>query len=644
MKSLLFFATLSLYLMVTLAVSQPPRQLTRWVEGNEVKDDEIYEYNGSYALVIGMTEYRYHQRLPGAKTDADEVAKVLKEHGFVVDVQYDLDSDNLESTIRNWVNKYGYEGKRRLLLYYAGHGHTMKVPDGRDPGYIVPTDAPDPAKNPVLFQQKAINMSTLRDYASKITTRHSLFVFDSCFSGVVNRSGGQSLPPVIQRALSNPARQFITAGTDGQGVPDVSLFREHFVAGLRGAADTERDGFITATELYRYLDTKVTNLTNSAQTPTYGKIENENMRFGDMVFPLTLNTAATSEDQAWAATQAKNSIADYNIFLSTYPNSKYKDAAYTGFRTASLKAVDEKRAAAANIGLVPTAPTVDIVFRSPAAVPKPIEFSTRETSSSGVLTPTVTLRRNAIVEELGDGVTMTLVDIPSGSFSMGGEHASQKPIRQVTVGGFFMGVHEVTRRQWQAVANMTKEKVDLPKDPSQSLSSEKLPKANITWEQAREFCERLARKTGRRYGLPSEAEWEYAARAGKTTVFAFGPKITVDLANFDAAVDSIDGMNGMSRKRPIEVGELGFANAWGLYDMHGNVAEWCEDGWIKNYDKAAPNSLPREANGIEKVIRGGSYKLGASSVCSACRAPAELADESIGFRVVMRSPVLSENP
>ena len=254
------------------------------------------------------------------------------------------------------------------------------------------------------------------------------------------------------------------------------------------------------------------------------------------------------------------------------------------------------------------------------------------------------MSRKAIVEELGDGVTMTLVEIPHGNFNMGGEEWIQKPVRQVKVGGFYMGIHEVTRRQWQVVAKMPKEMIDLPKDSAQGLSGEKLPKANITWEEAREFCERLWRKTGRRYGLPSEAEWEFAARADKTTRFAFGPIITADLANFNAATTSADGLKGMSRNRPVEVGDLGFANAWGLYDMHGNVAEWCEDSWINNYDKATPNSLPREGNGPKKVIRGGSFRNGASRVCSACRAPADLADETIGFRVVMRTSVLTENP
>ena len=222
-------------------------------------------------------------------------------------------------------------------------------------------------------------------------------------------------------------------------------------------------------------------------------------------------------------------------------------------------------------------------------------------------------------EDLGNGVTLDMVLIPGGTFLMGSpqdelEHSvSESPQHEVTVPSFFMGKYPVTQAQWQAVVALPKVDRDLKPDPSKFKGSDR-PLENVSWDDATDFCRRLAHKTGRPYRLPSEAEWEYAARAGTTTPFYFGETITTDLANYNGSDNHFGsygrGSKGIYRKETTSVGSFP-ANAFGLYDMHGNVWEWCEDHWHDNY-KGAPNDgsawIDSEAKkDASRVMRGGSW-------------------------------------
>ncbi len=120
-------------------------------------------------------------------------------------------------------------------------------------------------------------------------------------------------------------------------------------------------------------------------------------------------------------------------------------------------------------------------------------------------------------------------------------------------------------------------------NPSYFKGDINLPVENVSWEEAREFCRKLSLRTGRPYRLPTEAEWEYAARASATTAFAFGATIHPQLVNYDASSPYKQAAKGAYRNKTIPVGSLGAANRFGLFDMHGNVAEWCEDLWHESY-------------------------------------------------------------
>jgi formylglycine-generating enzyme required for sulfatase activity len=175
-----------------------------------------------------------------------------------------------------------------------------------------------------------------------------------------------------------------------------------------------------------------------------------------------------------------------------------------------------------------------------------------------------------------------------------------------------------------------------------NFKGDDLPVESVSWEEAKEFCLRLNAKLGLTdadgYRLPSEAEWEYAARAGSKTEFAFGETISAEIVNYDGKFPYGGAPKGANRKKTVAVGSLGVANAWGLFDLHGNVFEWCEDDDHYSYDGAPADgrawvNIPHRAS--SRVNRGGSWGDGAAVCRSANRSFASLIarGRDLGFRL-----------
>jgi formylglycine-generating enzyme required for sulfatase activity len=259
-------------------------------------------------------------------------------------------------------------------------------------------------------------------------------------------------------------------------------------------------------------------------------------------------------------------------------------------------------------------------------------------------------RREAqqFTEVLPNNIELKMVPIPGGKFLMGSPETEarrldcESPQHEVTVPAFFMGQYPVTQTQWQAVAALQKVERDLKPDPSHSKGANR-PVDRVSWYDAEEFCKRLSRQTGREYRLPSEAEWEYACRAETKTPFHFGETITTNLANYDGNYTYASAPKGKYREQTTDVGSFP-ANAFGLYDMHGNVWEWCADDWHDNY-KSAPSDgsiwLSSDKASSAKVLRGGSWNDGPGGCRSAVRNginPALDIYDDVGFRVVCVSP------
>jgi formylglycine-generating enzyme required for sulfatase activity len=178
------------------------------------------------------------------------------------------------------------------------------------------------------------------------------------------------------------------------------------------------------------------------------------------------------------------------------------------------------------------------------------------------------------------------------------------------VRSFFLGKFEVTQAQWRAVVELLPQiNRELHADPAK-FKGDDLPVTHVSWDEAQEFCERLSRKTGRPYRLPSEAEWEYACRAGTTTPFHFGETITTQYANFNGKYPYAEAPEGEYRGRTTPVGSFRVANAFGLYDMHGNVWEWCLDPMRWTYVEAPTDGSAWTTGDVKwsrRVTRGGAY-------------------------------------
>jgi formylglycine-generating enzyme required for sulfatase activity len=257
-------------------------------------------------------------------------------------------------------------------------------------------------------------------------------------------------------------------------------------------------------------------------------------------------------------------------------------------------------------------------------------------------------KASAYRQDLGNGVTLEMVRLKGSMFRMGSENddgpesndATPHPVR---LSDFEIGKYEVTREQWREIARRSDLRVDrdLAEDPSRFKSAWELPVENIAWEDAVEFCSRLSRMTGAVWRLPTEAEWEFAARAGTEASFAFGPTLNPEIANYRSEAPFGLAPKGVSRGGTMPGGSLGAANRFGLFEMHGNVWEWCSDWYDPDYfddcrrlgtvlDPKGP------AKGSHRVLRGGGWP----SIASRCRSALRMVHmpgsrlDDVGFRVV----------
>jgi formylglycine-generating enzyme required for sulfatase activity len=261
-------------------------------------------------------------------------------------------------------------------------------------------------------------------------------------------------------------------------------------------------------------------------------------------------------------------------------------------------------------------------------------------------------------EHLGNGITLCMNLIPPGNFVMGspdhelGRAGDEAPQHSVTLAqAFFMGRYTVTQAQWRAVTAMPKVERELPPTPSY-FQGDNRPIGQINWYDAVEFCSRLAKKSGRPYRLPTEAEWEYACRAGTTTPFHFGESISIDLANYRETDTEYAGITHLgtysevpkreSQEETTDVGSFGVSNAFGLYDMHGNILEWCQDTWHESYQGIAEDGSAWISEDDTRVLRGGSWKDAPSECRSALRNWSTADDNynDVGLRVVCSMALL----
>jgi formylglycine-generating enzyme required for sulfatase activity len=260
-----------------------------------------------------------------------------------------------------------------------------------------------------------------------------------------------------------------------------------------------------------------------------------------------------------------------------------------------------------------------------------IEFESPTLNEKGEIVAQTRCTARQFIEALGNGIQLHMILIPSGIFKMGSFHyygnPEEQPQHVVSIKSFLMGEFLITQEQWKAVMGKL-----LPC----RFKDDNLPVERVSWNDVQKFCRRLSQKTGRNYQLPSEAQWEYACRAGTSTPFSFGETLTVDVANFNGEHSFRDEPRGFYFHSTNEGGKFP-PNAFGLYDMHGNLWEWCADNWLDDYASSPRDSSPyQNKDNHYRVARGGSWH----EPPALCRSAARLrvletdADEVMGFRVV----------
>jgi formylglycine-generating enzyme required for sulfatase activity len=259
-----------------------------------------------------------------------------------------------------------------------------------------------------------------------------------------------------------------------------------------------------------------------------------------------------------------------------------------------------------------------------------------------------------------NSIGMKLVYIPPGKFVMGsprseqeqakkdsrtgGEWAAQEIQHEVAITkGFCMGVYAVTQEEYEIVTGKNPSWFSATgggKEDVAGLDTRRFPVETVSWNDATEFCRKLSQREGKTYRLPTEAEWEYACRAGTKTAFSFGDTISTDQANYNGNAVFGNGRKGVYRERPMPVGTFP-PNAFGLYDMHGNVNQWCQDWYDKDYYKKSPRNDPVNETGSEmRVLRSGSWGSYPGICRSANRSGStpDYRNRTIGIRVVMLLP------
>jgi TPR repeat protein len=323
------------------ALSASTRGISVNVRASEAVDAAITEtvelYGRSYALVIGNDQYvNGWPKLSNAIRDAEEITKALEARGFEVELHKNLDSDALNGVFKKFFILKGDDPSARLFIWFAGHGATV---DGE--GYLIPVDAPVPSKG-AAFKYSSIALRDFGTYMRQAVSKHVYAVFDSCFAGTVFSSQRALPPSAITRATTLPVRQFLTSGDRDQTVSDDGAFRELFIRAINGdeRSDANGDGYVTASELGMFLGDRVTNLTQSLQTPRYGKLRDKDFDRGDFVFvlpgsPVVSGPSLTprpapsnsAELAFWDAIKNSSRDQEFEAYLEQYPQGTFASLA-----------------------------------------------------------------------------------------------------------------------------------------------------------------------------------------------------------------------------------------------------------------------------------------------------------------------------
>ena len=630
LRSLRLCGNLLLFLIVFVIVPT-----TRCAGADSQERDNPFLSKDYHALVVGVSNYNIRPRLLNAVKDAREVASFLKQMGFKVTLVTDPTSKELKKALNVFAIETGRESDRALVFYYAGHGETQTLTDGTRLGWIIPRECPLLREDPQKFVNQAVSTKDIETYSRQIRSKHVLMLFDSSFSGAVFALESPVLE-VISKKSALPVRQYIIAGKADEPILDQSMFKPFLLKGLKGEADLIYDGFITGSELGVYLTHSVVRQTGKHQHPQYGKSNNAALARGNFIFKPVETKPGTAR-----------------LFVETDPKG------------ARVRILNIRPRFCQGIELDPGKYHIEVSSAGYRTKQTWVKLGAGENKTF-----------NVSLRKLGDvfknSLGMKFVFIRAGTFLMGS--SKDEPGRlydeekhRVTIGkGYYQQTTEVTIGQFREFVRASgyktegettggcwvstkggawkKKKESTWSKPGSWKTAEphqtdRHPVTCVSWNDAQAFIRWLSRKEGMNYGLPYEAEWECASRAGTNTPFAFGRCLSTDQGNYGSVgllfADCRD-VYRINRNRPVRVASLA-PNPWGLFDMHGNVSEWCQD-WYGGYPSRPVTDPKGPSSGTDRVMRGGHWSAKADGCRSAARSRfrPDSASDAIGFRLVMR--------
>jgi formylglycine-generating enzyme required for sulfatase activity/uncharacterized caspase-like protein len=626
------------------------------------------------ALLIGVSKYGAGiPALPECVVDVDAMQRVLvhpEMGGFAAADITVLKNPQRQEMVDAIHQLFSNRKPDDLLLFYfSGHG----MMDEDEYKLHLATSGTYTNQNSRVYAPSAVEAAYIHQRLNYSKSRRLVLILDCCYSGAFAKemTKGDSIIN-LDNYLGGKGRAILTSSTASElslgakvttehGNSGLSIYTRYLVEGMEtGAADLDDDGFIGVEELHEYASKRVQEAA-PAMNPMFYPQERGNkiilakspkddsklkyrkevekwvepplgrissvarrlLKLKQIELGISPDDAESIEAEVLQPyTELAHKLGEYEKALieaveSGYPFSPVVEAALKAYYEEGLKLKYEHIA--------------EIEQRILKAVKSSlkIQFTSVKVDAKGEIIDRPQGEAEIFTEDLGNDVSLTMVKIPGGEFLMGsptseeGHRDSESPQHRVKVPEFYMGETLVTQAQWQQI---------MVNNPSRLTGDGKLPVEQVSWLDIQEFCRKLSQQTQRGYRLPSEAEWEYACRAKTTTPFYFGETMTDKLANY-----------GRQSSKTTPVGKFP-PNAFGLYDLHGNLWEWCQDRWHENYEGAPINESSwldlDAAENAFRVLRGGSWGSDPRLCRSATRinSSPDYRGNYIGFRVVCEIP------
>jgi len=592
----IWFELAALLTLLALAILCAPTPLSTAQQDNRQLKREQTQPNGlaqrRIALVIGNGAYQNVKPLKNPPNDATLLAATLKKLGFEVTVGTDKSQREMKQLIREFGQRLRGGGGVGLF-YFAGHGV-----QARGHNYLVPVDAE--IQTEADLEDAAVDVNYVLNMMDDAQNALNIAILDACRNNPFARSFRSAQEGLAQvKAPTGTLIAYATApdsvAADGGGAN--SPYAEELTKQIQVS------GVLLET-MFRRVAEQVSARSGGRQEPWFSANVKGDFYFTNRKNLSLSNTpakidAVAVEREYWETIRSSNDPQDYKDYLQTYP-----DGAYVGVARAKIRQIETAR----NTRPVDSQPSNT----------QPSNSSGNKTSEpAGAAKTSASPPPKSFRSQQG----IEMVYIPPGEFVMGSTNGPkiEQPVHRVTIiEGFYMGRYEVTQSQWQAV---------MGNNPSAlKRCGTNCPVEWVSWDEAQDFIKKLNEANeGFKYRLPSEAEWEYACRAGTTG---------------DYYGDDVDDIGWWAKKTTMTTHAVGGKqpNAFGLYDMSGNVAEWCSDWFHENYN-GAPTDGSAWVTGNDlglRMIRGGWWNSISKDLRSASRGwtNREYRLSYIGLRVV----------